>query len=308
MRHPDERGQAYVARRVRCVPIQVNPGSFPRMWQLLAALLLVPFATVADTIGLPKGDVFRPLLADPKEPRFTMSVLAAESPALDTTIAAVAYGERFGLARWPGTTDADGWQVGLSGAVFAQFDLEAPSSDLVNSDFIIGIPLTYRRGAFSARTRVYHQSSHLGDEFLLRTQPIRVNLSYESLELLVSYELDRWRFYGGGETLFHREPEELESGIAHAGVEYRHLRPTFQVTRVGAAHFVSGLDVKSLEQHGWDSAISVKSGFEFHPVHEVAYQGRYCRLLAEYYDGPSPYGQFLTEDIRYAGFAVVFGY
>jgi hypothetical protein len=227
---------------------------------------------------------------------------------LDTTIAAVAYGERFGLARWPGAAAGDGWQVGLSGAVFAQFDLEAPSSDLINSDFTIGIPLTYRRGAFSARTRVYHQSSHLGDEFLLRTQPVRVNLSYESVELLVAYDFDQWRIYGGGETLFHREPEELESGIGHAGVEYRHARPAFQVTRVGAAHFVTGLDAKSFEQHDWDRAVSVKSGFEFRPVHEAAYQGRYLRLLVEYYDGPSPYGQFLTEDIRYAGFAVVFGY
>ncbi len=119
---------------------------------------------------------------------------------------------------------------------------------------------------------------------------------------------DRFTDCSGGETLFHRDPEKLESGIGHAGVEYRHAHPAFQVTRVGAAHFVAGLDAKRFEQHDRDSALSVKSGFEFRPVHEAACQGRYLRLLAEYYDGQSPYGQFLTEDIRYAGFAVVFGY
>ena len=47
--------------------------------------------------------------------------------------------------------------------------------------------------------RLFHQSSHLGDEFLLRTQTQRVNLSYESVDLRFSYEIgDVLRLYGGG--------------------------------------------------------------------------------------------------------------
>src|SRR5687767_12888123 len=33
---------------------------------------------------------------------------------------------------------------------------------------LIGLPLTVRRSGFSARIRIYHQSSHLRDEYLLR--------------------------------------------------------------------------------------------------------------------------------------------
>ncbi len=48
-----------------------------------------------------------------------------------------------------------------------QFDLSAPSSDLINTDYVVGVPLSWRSGGWSTRVRLYHQSSHLGDEFLL---------------------------------------------------------------------------------------------------------------------------------------------
>ena len=78
-----------------------------------------------------------------------------------------------------------GFQISISGSVFAQFDLDVNSYDLLNADYIVGIPITMRTGAFSARLRLYHQSSHLGDEFLLREEDptfVRENISYESAE------------------------------------------------------------------------------------------------------------------------------
>ena len=55
----------------------------------------------------------------------------------------------------------------LVGNVYAQFDLNRPSYDLINADYLIGLPLTFRFDRFSGRARLYHQSSHLGDEFVL---------------------------------------------------------------------------------------------------------------------------------------------
>jgi len=57
--------------------------------------------------------------------------------------------------------------VSLFGAVFAQFNLDTPSFDLLNADYLVGPELTLRHGRWSGRVRFYHQSSHLGDEFLL---------------------------------------------------------------------------------------------------------------------------------------------
>lgn len=83
--------------------------------------------------------------------------------------------------------------------VFSIFDLNADSSDLINSDFFVGLPISARYGPLSAQVRVFHQSSHLGDEFLLRGPVDRINLSYEGADLRLSVKPWNWlRFYAGG--------------------------------------------------------------------------------------------------------------
>src|SRR3989475_2155942 len=52
------------------------------------------------------------------------------------------------------------------------------SSDVCSSDL-----LAYRRGSTALRLRVYHQSSHLGDEYMLHARAQRVDLSFEAAEL-----------------------------------------------------------------------------------------------------------------------------
>src|SRR4029079_6992783 len=103
---------------------------------------------------------------------------------LASDIAAVGIADQFPFFRAAAGRSGNGIQLGISGAVFAQFDLRAASYDLINADYMIGLPLTFRAGPFSGRARVYHQSSHLGDEFVLRPNaPERENLSFESVEL-----------------------------------------------------------------------------------------------------------------------------
>ena len=35
------------------------------------------------------------------------------------------------------------WEVGVQAGVFAFFDLDAESTDLVNADYLVGVPLSY---------------------------------------------------------------------------------------------------------------------------------------------------------------------
>lgn len=71
------------------------------------------------------------------------------------------------------------------------------------------------------RFRVYHQSSHLGDELLLSTHIERINLNFESLELITSHDLKDRRVYMGGECIVNRSPKDLNPGVMHGGLEYR---------------------------------------------------------------------------------------
>ena len=169
----------------------------------------------------PENDVFRPLLADPKQARFFATWQATRVRTNNTSVnlASVGLGDNLGLlGRRNGS---NGWQVGLLGGVFAQFNLDAPSFDLINADYVIGIPVSWRRGLFSTRVRLYHQSIHLGDELLLgNPQFNRVNLSFEVIEAIVSLDTPGgWgRVYAGGSTLIRREPGTLDrNGVQWGG-------------------------------------------------------------------------------------------
>lgn len=256
--------------------------------------------------SMPRGDVFRPLIADPKQPQFLASAIHSTGTPLGATLAAVAFGENLGFVRWNAREPGDGIQLGLAGGVFAQFDLGTPSFDLVNADYTIGVVATARRGAWSGRARFYHQSSHLGDEYLLRVQPERVNLSFEALEALASLDMERWRAYAGGEVLVRRDPGDLVPTMVHAGLEFRGAKPVLRFRGMGAARFVAGVDAKSWQRTDHSLAWSVRTGLEFRPDREPEEGGRRLSLLLELYDGASPYGQFYAENISYVGIGVHF--
>lgn len=263
------------------------------------------------TVHLPRGDLFEPLLADPKEPRtFGAWVFSStDDPTFGSPDVGLAgFGDTWGLTLWPGAREGDGLQLSISGGVFAQFNMDTPSRDLINADYVIGIPLTWRRGSTSARLRLYHQSSHLGDEFLLAENPERLNLSFESLELLVSRNLGFWRVYGGGEYFLNPEPESLQELTGHAGVEYRHPARLVDFGRFGDARFVAALDVKSSETQDWREAVSFKTGLEVLAAGQTeADPDRSWSLLLEAFDGPAPYSQFFTLDVSWWGLGIQLG-
>jgi hypothetical protein len=249
----------------------------------------------------PTGNLFRPLLADPKQAQFFASIDRFKSSGKRYTMASVGFGETFGLYRFFGSREGDGLQLSVEGALFAQFNLSTVSYDLINADYNIGIPVTYRYGDNSLRFRIYHQSSHLGDEFLQSLNPPeRVNLSYEAIDLIYSREWRGWRVYGGGEYLVHKEPADLKPMSAHWGIEYRGSKPL-----VWNGRPIAGVDMKSFEEHNWAINTSVKAGLEFgHPNPGQ----RRLRLMAEWYKGFDPRGQFYNNKVEYYGMGISLGF
>ena len=75
------------------------------------------------------------------------------------------------------------WELSLRAGVFSAFDLNATSHDLGNADYLGGLYSSFPVGGWSAFDRLFHQSSHLGDEFLVRTHLQCLNLSYEGADL-----------------------------------------------------------------------------------------------------------------------------
>ncbi len=271
-------------------------------WVLGVALATATLRTPAaaqqtDAEGLPSGDVFAPLAADPKQPQFFAAFLWATGPDSTTRLSSIGLGENIGLFR-----GADGrWQLSVATGVFSQFEMHAPSYNLLNSDFLVGLPFTWRRGAWAARARLYHQSSHLGDEYLLATNPDRINLSFEAIELLVSFDGAGWRVYGGGERLIRRDPASLKPGLLHAGFEYRGRAVLLRVGRLGAGRVLLALDLKAAEERRWQTAWSGRAGVEFGPTSGGRSAGRRWSVQLHAFNGPAPYGQFYGTDVRAFG-------
>jgi hypothetical protein len=250
--------------------------------------------------------VFCPLIADPKATRSFVSYQRGNETDLATDIGAVGIADQFPFFRAGATRPGNGVQFGVAGEVFAQFDLGSASYDLLNADYMIGLPLTFRLGWFSGRARLYHQSSHLGDEFLLRTNPPkRENLSFESLELLASVDISALRLYGGGESFVRRDPADLPRRLWHGGAELRpHATVNFGDVAVG--RFVAAADTKVVSDTTTRTGVSVRAGFEFGRPREAQVGSRRWSLLAEYYNGPSPYGQFHREKVQLTGIGFYF--
>ncbi len=244
---------------------------------------------------LPEREIFDPLLADPRWPHFAASAQLYASDEELTRVAAVSFGEAIPLLGFDAPLGGRG-ELALHASVFSIFDLEADSFDLVNSDFLVGLAFAWRRDAVSMLVRLLHQSSHLGDEFLLRDRTDdRINLSYEELDLLVSWEpFDFLRLYGGGGVLLRRDPSDLERPMAQGGLEL--VSPTAYLG--GAARPLLAVDVQGREESGWEPAVSVRAGVQLESPRLLSQR---VQLLLEYYNGNSPNGQFFAREIEYWG-------
>ena len=240
---------------------------------------------------LPRDELFEPLIADPREPHFAaIYQWYLDDPEL-THVGAANLGETFALLggpQWAGR-----WEIGLLAGVFSIFDLDAPSYDLINTDFWVGPTLSMRQSWFSTQLRIYHQSSHLGDEFLLRNTVERENLSYEGVDLLLSVDPFSWmRLYAGGGVIVHSEPD-LDRLIAQGGGELESPWALFDVVRPIAA-----FDYKAREEFHWRDEFSGSAGIQLENPRMSKLR---VQLLANWFKGNSPNGQFFERKIETIG-------
>ena len=280
------------------------------VWLVLAILL--PFialfgdaqaetsepAAIRETILFPEGPLFYAPLASPKEPRTHVTWLTLHLPGDSFNIGSVGFGDSFGLVRWPGWGEADTWQFGISGAVLAQFNLESDSMDLINADYIIGLPLSYRNGPWSARARVFHQSSHLGDEFLLLPQrpeltQTRVNLSFETIELLGGWEWEGIRLSAGPSYIFHTDTP-LKRFSVQGGIDYLSTTPVYRPTM----RLFASVMCHAWEETDWNPDVSAKAGINIRSPYT---EKRAIQVFGEYYHGNLPFGQFYKLLANYYG-------
>lgn len=257
--------------------------------------------------------LFQPLMADPREP-YNYAAYRYGDKVIGKQVASVGIGDDFPLFRW---RDVFKWkgdlQIGIQGGVWAVFNYshipnkkKHESCELVNTDYFLGIPLTYAYDRWSFRARLYHISSHLGDEFIVNHPAylhLRKNPSYEALEFISSYQLSgHLRVYGGPGFILHSDPTfRMKTLFVKYGTELRILGQKLYYHQLYGTPFLA-IHLENWQVRDWNLDLFIKLGYEFSKLQGV---GRKLRLYIDYHHGYSYEGQFFLERTQYgeAGFS-----
>ncbi len=245
---------------------------------------------------LPRGELFDPLIADPRQTHFSVLYQWYRDDPELSDVGSANFGETFAL--FGGDLWGGRWEIGALGGVFSIFDMDKDSYDLINSDFRAGATFSARNDGVSAQLRLYHQSSHLGDEYLLNNQVERVNLSWEGADLLISADPWPWlRLYAGPGVLLHSYPKGMHRLSAQAGVELES-----PVAFIGnAVRPLAAFNYGSREELHWREELSGAAGIQ---LENPKLSKMRVQLLAHFFKGNSPNGQFFVRRIDTIGIGV----
>jgi Protein of unknown function (DUF1207) len=250
---------------------------------------------------MPHGLLFNPLHADLRWPRFSAAYRSFSTGLNVSEGFAGNFGETFAIYRNKALLGGE-WELGVQAGVFSLLDFGQQSIDLVNADYRVGVVSSYRANAWSGFVRLLHQSSHLGDEFILNNpQVTRINLSFEELDMKIAYDAASWlRVYGGGGVVLRRDPK-IGRGTTQWGVE---LTSPFTLLE-GRVRPVAYGDFQANERANWSVSRSLMAGLQ---LENARIGDRRLQLLFEYYFGPSPDGQFYTRMVEWYGIGLHFFY
>lgn len=264
---------------------------------LLLLLLAAPPAAHSGPASRPKpGEVFPPLLADPRQVQVSGSYYRHRGRnAFDLGL-----GRAWGVKRWrTGEDQSLLWEADVEGMSYSRFRVESGRGDFETVDFIGALPVTVRRGDVAFKGSAFLENSHLGDDHIRRFGTAGFRYSTVGLRLLGSVEPHRAvRVYGGVSRYLHSVPAPerwaLQAGAEYVGEDLK-LTPSVPVRPYVAT------DLQPRERAGWNVDWRTVAGVK---LGEPA-QGRVLRVQAGYYAGRSPFHQFYRERDHYADLSVV---
>ena len=188
--------------------------------------------------------------------------------------------------------------LGIGSQVYGRFSLEDSKTALISVDWVAGLNATATLGAVAATVELYHESSHLGDEYGDRFQAPRLDWSREVLAGWATYGRGRWRFTGGVSYVLYDGLSLPKTGAAF-GLDYGGGRHPIAARGVEP---VIGLYVEGAAATGWRLSNSAKLGLTFGRGEGTRRVG--VALIA--HDGLSTQRQFFRQESQYVGLEVRF--
>lgn len=257
---------------------------------------------------LPQSTILYPAeVANPRQVSYSGGIRLRDSVTGHASTP-VTFGDQFPLYRWSNidvfSVKGD-LQVEIEGAVFAVFDQTEYSSPLINADYYVAVPLTYAYDKWAHRLRLYHISSHLGDEYMCRKYHAkRLNKSFEALDYSAAYNITKnIRVYGTAGSIAHSDSEmHLKPLYVQYGMEVRvgrHEWKQLYGTPYLAMHFENWQDSE------WKMDATFAVGYEWGKLNGL---GKRIRVSCEYHSGYCEEGQFTRIRDDYLQFRLSYGF
>ncbi|HEX4048076.1 MAG TPA: DUF1207 domain-containing protein [Elusimicrobiota bacterium] len=264
---------------------------------LLAALSAPASAASVDLFPRP-NEIFPLLIADPRHTQLSASYYRLNGQNTSD----IGLGYSWGLTRWRSGSYQDWlWEADVEGMAYSRFQIGGGINEFETVDFFANLPVTVRRGDFAFKGTLFHESSHLGDDYIRETGNTGFRYSNEGVRLQASIEPRRWiRFYGGAQFLLHDIPVN-GPWSGQAGLEY--FSDDLRWSKRVRTRFFLAQDFQSHQDVQWNVNSHTVTGLKFNFPESLT---RAVRLQLGYFDGHSPFGQFYTRREHYADVSFAF--
>ena len=246
----------------------------------------------------PSKSYWQPIMLDPIAAQTNGSLNAywEDGRQKDIVWAIFAFGFQRPLIKWK-YASGHVLELGMEVASFTQFEFRwvdgRSQRNILNTDFKVGMPLIYHKKNWTYRLRLFHVSSHWGDDYMIRNHiyayiPNAVN--YEQLDITASYTKAFYRIYGGvglvvrPETI--RKRWDFEAGF-------------FISKKIAGSQgmaWIGGMDIKAYQQNNFNPGINMGVGLRManrdkHPF----------KLILQYYHGNLPFGVYEARHVQWLG-------
>jgi hypothetical protein len=191
------------------------------------------------------------------------------------------------------------WEMNFGAATFTQFDLIQRTdgvylAGLLNNDYKVSVDLSTKKDNNLLRLKVFHVSSHLGDDYITRHNDIIPNdksVNYEQLDLtyLRLKENNYW-FFGLG---------EIYTPYAFRKRFSLHTGGLMNFKKTKSTNLFTSVNIKLLEQNNYSPDLRAAFGISINRKTESL-----VRICMEYYTGQLPYSTLKYGRVNWLGLAV----
>ena len=260
----------------------------------------------SETSWLPQGSFFPSRYLDPAAGQQSISVLSyeveGETQQLMYVPISLSMHQQFVRSIQSETRQ---WELGMEFTIYSQFSIvdvgEAFMGGLQNADYRISSVFHYQRNSNTLyRVSLFHQSSHLGDDYIIRNFVVTPTLrsqNYEQLDLTLFKKFDGWNLYGVAG--YNVSPNSVRKRLLlQLGVDWYH-----PLSKQPKYALVVGMDVKIYEHNEYVPNIRIGTGIEFASGSQTP-----VKLLLSYYQGHLPYSTLEYQKVRLTGLSLIFDF